>query len=263
MAGNLPVAAFGKAAHHARVHGGAAVAAQVRGDTGNEAVVGIGLGGIPHHDTTEAGEGGRVVNDGLKVGSRQVSGAGSTSVGRNTKDDLDIRVLGGVLGPLVPLVEVEGSLCVGSGLVVLNTAEVVVELDPDSIEGNSTVQHGVVSSVRVDTLRSGSQEVFLASVGIHKVANLVAEDLHVRNSGLKVKVKSINNGIAEWTVGRAVLVGTESFPDQLSASGGGIRAGEASFAVGGTTNGKKNGLSLVLAGFDVGTTRCNISCYSV
>lgn len=264
MAGNLPVAALGKAAHHARVDGAAAVACtQVRGDTGNEAVVGIGLGGIPHHDTTEAGELGRVVNDGLEVGSRQVSGAGSTGVGRNAKDDLDIRVLGGVLGPLVPLVEVEGSLCAGSGLEVLNAAEVVVELDPDSIEGNSTVQHGVVSSVRVDTLRGGSQKVFLAGVSVHEAANLVAKDVHVRNGGFKVEVKSINNGVAEWTVGRAILVGTEGFPDQLSTSGSGIRAGEASFAVGGTTDGKKNSCSLLLAGFDVGTKRCSVSRYPV
>lgn len=259
LVGNLPVAAVRKAAHHTRVDGGAAVTGKVGANTVNEACVGISLGSIPHHDTAEAGESGGVINDRLEGGSRQVTRAGSTSVSRDTKNDLDIFVLGGVLGPLVPGVKVEGSLRAGARLEALNTAVVVVELNPDSIKGNNTVKHSIVSSIRVGTLRGGGQEVFLAGIGVHEAAKLVAKDVHVGNSGLEVKVKSINNSITERTRGRVVGGGTEGLPDRLSTSSGGIGAGEAAFAVGGTTDGKKNCFSLFLAGFDVRTIRCMLA----
>lgn len=98
-------------------------------------------------------------------------------------------------------------------------------------------------------------QTYLAGVGIHEGAELVPEGGHVRNSGLKVKVKSINNGVSEGAESRTVRVGTEGLPDQLGTSGSGICRSESSFGVGSTADGKEDGLASCLACLDVGAIR--------
>lgn len=80
---DLPVRTIDKAAHDAG-NSGACTTGQVGSNSRNEATVGIGLACIPHHDTTEAGEGLAIFNDGLEVGCREITGRGGTSVGGHT-----------------------------------------------------------------------------------------------------------------------------------------------------------------------------------
>lgn len=158
---DLPVRTVDKAAHDAGNSSLAVAAAQVRSDTRNETIVGISLASIPDHDTTKARESSGVLENRLEGRGREVSGSGGTSVTGNTDEDLDVWVGGGVFGPGVPSLEVVVVLGAGSGDVIVDSAVVVVELDPDGVEADGTVEHLVIGSIGVDTLWSGGQEVFL------------------------------------------------------------------------------------------------------
>jgi hypothetical protein len=157
---DLPVRTVDKAAHNAGNSTLAAAATQVRGNTRDKAIVGISLASVPDHDTTKARESSGVLKNRLQGRGREVSGSGSTGVTGNTNKDLDVGVGGRVLGPGVPGLEVV-VLGAGAGDVVVDSAVVVVELDPDGVEFNGAVEHLVIGGVGVDTLWGGGQVVFL------------------------------------------------------------------------------------------------------
>lgn len=156
------------------------------------------------------------------------------------------------MSPVVPLLEV---VLVGGalGAISVDTAVVVVELDPDGVNIDRTVEDVLVSLVGVRTLGCSSQEEVLATlVGLNQGPELVGESSHVLDIGLEVEVESVQGRVTEGTksIG-AFLLGTKGLPHQLGAVFGiGLRL-EAAFAVCGATNGEKNCLALFLAGRDV------------
>lgn len=107
---DLDVAAPDNRAHDAR-----SAAVQSRSDSREETAVSVGLTGVPDHDATEAGEALGVLDDRSQARDRLVAGASRSGPTRNTEVDLHIRVLGDVLGPGVPGVEVEVLLRGGAG----------------------------------------------------------------------------------------------------------------------------------------------------
>lgn len=156
---NLPVRTVDKAAHDAG-NRTAAAATQVRSNTRDKAVVSISLASVPDHDTAKARESSGIFKNGLKGRGREISSSGSTSVAGNTNKDLDVWVGRGVLGPGVPGFKVV-VLGAGAGNVVVDSAVVVVELDPDGVEADGTVEHLVIGSIGVDTLWGSGQKVLL------------------------------------------------------------------------------------------------------
>ena len=219
-----------------------------------EASVGVELGHIPHHDTGEAGEVLGVLESSAELVSGDVTGTSGTSAGGDAEQELDVLVGGGVLGPVVPDVEVEGVLGGSSGGVVGGLAPVVVELDHDKVESDR-VEGGVVSRVREDALRSSSEVVLLVTTGVggvHQGAELLGEGVNVVDGVLEVKVETVDDSSAEGTsVNVATSDRSEPFPDVVGLGLSIIGRGEATSSVSGTTNGEGDGLASLLASNDV------------
>lgn len=235
-----------------RAHDARSAAVQSRPDSVEETAGSVGLAGIPDHDTAEAGEALGVLDNGSKAGGGLEAGAGRSRAARSTDVDLHIRVLGDVLGPVVPGLEVEVRLRGGAGSERLQTAVVVVELHPDGVKGNGAVEHGVVRSIGVGALRRGSQVVLLGRVLVHQRAELVAKGRHVGHRGLEVEIEAINHSVAKRTVDRRVgSHGSKGLPDHVRAGNGGFLTGETTFAVGGASDGEEDSLSQRLARLDV------------
>jgi hypothetical protein len=161
------------------------------------------------------------------------------------------------VSPVVPLLEV---VLIGGalGAIGVDTAVVVVELDPDGVDIDRTVEDLLVSLVWVRTLWCSSQEEVLTTlVGLNQGPELVSERGHVLDVGLEVKVESIQGSVAEGTksIG-AFLLGTKGLPHQLGTVFGIDLRLEATLAVCGSTNGEKNCLALLLAGRDVLARSC-------
>lgn len=244
-----------------------------------KAIVSIRLGDIPHHDTPEAGKRFAVFNDGFQRLDWDVSGAGCFGVGRNTDYNLGVLVLGVILGPVVPGLEVEGRLGILALDERLNSTEVVVKLNEDSIDRHRTVENVLVCCVRVGALRRSGQKVLFRAVGIRQFAKPVRERRHVFNVGLKIEIKSIHHGISKWPpnlilatddapmsmnggVGAVVVNGgihmrcaslgrAKCLPDQIGPFFGGGLGLESPFAISSTPDGQDDGFALLLAFGDI------------
>lgn len=205
---------------------------QNRLDARDESIVGVCLTRIPHHDTPEARERPGMLDDRGQLIHRQVSRSSSFGVGRHADEDFDILVLGSVLGPVVPCVEIEVVR------IRVDAAVVVVELNPNRVKGNSTVEHFLICCVRERALRRRAQEVLLAGITIHERTKCIRKWNHVKDSALEIEIESINNGITERTEGITVCYGSESLPNQSGTGFRGLGTLEAAFAIGGTADGK-------------------------
>lgn len=186
-----------------------------------------------------------MLNDWSQLIHRQVSRSSSPGVSRHADENFDVLVLRSVLCPIVPGIEVE-VVRVG-----VDAAVVVVELHPNSVKGNSTIEHFLVRRVRERALRSRSQEVLLAGIAVHERAKGVRKRNHVGNSGLKVEVETINNGVTERTEGISVRHGSKSFPNHSGTSFGGLGTLEATFGIGGTADREEDGFTQALALLDI------------
>ena len=139
----------------------------------------------------------------------------------------------------------------------LDAAVVVVELHEHGIHRHGTVQHWVVSGVRIRALRCGCQVERLGRIGVHQVAKLVCKGGGVGNCGFKVEVEAVDGGRAEWTErGGARLLGAEGGPDLVGGCDSVVGRAKASFGVGGAADGEENGFTVgLLAGCDIGAGR--------
>lgn len=78
--------------------------------------------------------------------------------------------------------------------------------------------------------------------------------------GFEVEVEPIQGGVTEGTKGfGTLLLGAESLPHQLRAVLGSFFRFEATLAVGGPADGKKNRLSLLLTRLDILAGCCQLS----
>lgn len=102
--------------------------------------------------------------------------------------------------PGIPLVEIEGALIGGSILERVQTAPIVVELDPDCIHGDGAVEDVFVSGVWIRALRSGREEALCAAIGVHEFAELGCEGERVLYVGFEVEVEAVDRSVAEGAV---------------------------------------------------------------
>lgn len=141
------------------------------------------------------------------------------------------------MSPVIPSSEVERVLRVTIGNEILNSAPVVIELDPDRVKEHSSVEHCVVGGIWVYTLWCGSQVVLLRSIRCIIITDLVTKCGHVIHYSLEVKVEAVNYRIAERTL--HTLVGwhrAKRVPDQLCASNCSGLAAEAALVVGSSSD---------------------------
>lgn len=191
-----------------RIAGGGATSCQRGVHRVEEPAVQVELRHVPHHGATEAGELFVELDDGVELARGDVAPAGA-GAGRHAHQDLDVGVLGGLLGPRVPDVEVVGVLG-GVGPEVDHAAPVVVELDHDEVERHRPAQHVVHGRVRVHALRR-RREVHRLARAVHVRPELVGERGEVLRARLEVVVEAVDDGGAEGPVG-CRCVGAEEVP---------------------------------------------------
>lgn len=192
---------------------------------------------IPHHDSAEALELARVFDHIGELVGWNVSGAGGLGTCRDTNDDLDIFVLGDCFGPVIPFLKVV-LRALGIFVKSVDAAEVVIELHPDSIDINGTIQDILVCLIGVRALGGSSQEVLSVGLFFDQRTQLVGEGGHMRDGGLEVEVESIEGNIIKRTLDfRALLDRSEGLPHELCSSLCVILVLEAALAVGRTANG--------------------------
>lgn len=233
---------------------GRTAALQIGNNLIEEAAVPIKLRHIPEHGTAEAAKLLGPVEGSLELGAVGVATTSARS-GRNTKQELDVGVLA-ALGPLVPDIEVEGVLGALALLEVVDATPVVVELDLDEVEGDG-VESGAVGGIGVDALGSSRQQELLAASVVHQAAELGAKGGKVVDSGLEVKVETVDNSRAEGSVDLLSRRNrAEHVPDKLGSVLGVSGARPAALRVGGTTKRDGDGLALALASLDISPGSC-------
>jgi hypothetical protein len=159
------------------------------------------LAHIPDHDASEAGEG-FAVGDYIGKGTATFVASPCSGVSRDAENDFDVRVQGDGFGPVVPGVEVEVVLSAGANGERLQAAVVVIELDPDSVEGNLASKHRSIGCVWIWTLWSGGEVIGLSgrrSGSRHEIAELISKSRHVADGRFEIEIKAIDNRASKRT----------------------------------------------------------------
>lgn len=80
------------------------------------------------------------------------------------------------------------------------TLQLTHRIEIDLVHASSPVQHTVICSIRIGTLRCGSEVVLLRLVGVHQASQLSGEGVEVLHRRLQVQIESIDDSVMERSV---------------------------------------------------------------